>query len=99
MTTPSTDPATDTTPEAVMPDADAALLRGFLTPAEVAQLDAALAAGKAVDAAMLAVDAAGHAGADHPAYDELWRIYTHTIGRHDARWRARVAAAWGRSRA
>lgn len=94
-----TTPSTDTTPEAVMPDADAALLREFLTPAEVAQLDAALAAGKAVDAAMLAVDAAGYAGADHPAYDELWRIYTHTIGRHDARWRARVAAMWNRSRA
>lgn len=46
MTTPSTDAATDTTPEAVMPDADAALLREHRTPAEVEQLDAALAAAR-----------------------------------------------------
>lgn len=89
----TTDTTIDTSLAVIMPDADAALLREYLTPAEVAALDAAIAAGKVVDAAMLALDAAGHAGADHPAYDDLWRVYRQTIDRNDARWRASVAEA------
>jgi hypothetical protein len=85
---------TATTTALVMPDADAALVRAHLPPGKALAFNAALTAADALAAAMFAVDAAGYAGADHPAYDDLWRVYTQTVQRNDARWRARVAAAW-----
>lgn len=95
MTTPSPTPTlTD-----IMPAADADLVRAHLDPAIAHRLDAALEAGRVIDAAMLAVNAAGRVDPDAPVYEELWRVYRDTMARHDARWRKSVTEAHEAQRA
>lgn len=73
----------------VMTPANQEVLRKHLSRSENAALDTALRLNKPVDAAMMALDAAGRVGADHPDYEPLWTVYRETIEENEARWRAR----------